>query len=124
MENFELASRKKVRFDYKGLCSVEDLWDIPIKALDEIFKKLNAQAKAQKEESLLSDRTPENEVLALQIDLVKHVVGVRLKEKQDRESAAQNSAKKQKLLEILANKEDQALHNMSPEDLKTMIQQL
>ena len=38
---FETGSRLKVRFDYKGVCVVEDLWDIPLEAADNIFKELS-----------------------------------------------------------------------------------
>ena len=33
MELFEIATRKKYRFPYKGLISVEDLWDLSMREL-------------------------------------------------------------------------------------------
>ena len=43
-DRFETASRVKSRFNHTGLISVEDLWDIPLEDVDEIFKQLNKEA--------------------------------------------------------------------------------
>ncbi len=121
---FEKASRQKIRFFYRGQCSVEDLWDLPLTALDTIFKGLNAQQKAQKEESLLAIKSQADEVLALQIAIVKHVVEVRLAEQAERKSAADKAAQKQKLLGIIAEKQDAELKNMSLEELTNLVNEL
>ena len=58
---FEVATRRKYRFPYKGNISVEDIWDLPVTALDSIFKALNVKAKQAQEESLLKSKTKEDE---------------------------------------------------------------
>lgn len=121
---FEKASRLKLRFEHKGLLSVEDLWDLSVQDLDAVFKVLNARAKAQAEESLLDVQSAEDAVLALKLDIVKHVVKVKLAEKEARKSALANRAKKQKLLEILEQKQDAALLDLSPEKLQELIAEL
>jgi len=121
---FEKASRLKLRFSHKGLCTVEDLWDLPLTQLDTIFKGLNARAKAQKEESLLNEKTQEDEILDLQIAIVRHVVTVRLAERKTREDEVERAAKKQKLLGIIAEKQDASLKDMSVEDLTKLVNEL
>ena len=54
MNIFEFAARNKMRFAFKGMLSVEDLWDLDVKNLDSIFQGLNSQLKQTKEEGLLS----------------------------------------------------------------------
>ena len=53
---FEVATRNKFRFPFKGLISVEDLWELSVDNLDSIFKSLNSEMKKTKEESLLSTK--------------------------------------------------------------------
>lgn len=118
---FEKATRMKLRFDYKGVCTVEDLWDVPLTGLDSIFKKLNAQVKMAKEESLLSTKSRDEEILDLKISLVRHIVSVRLKERAERQDERAKSEKKQRILDIIADKEDEALKDMSLDDLKKMV---
>ena len=120
--NFEKASRTKLRFNFKGLCSVEDLWDIPLRALDTIFKELNLKSKAQNEESLLNTKSAENKILDLKIAIVKHVVEVRLAEKKTREDAVKLADRKEKILGIIAEKQDASLRDMSLEDLAKLVE--
>jgi hypothetical protein len=121
---FEIATRNKFRFNYKGLCSVEDLWDLSVKALDSIFKELNSNLKQQKEESLLDVKTASDEVLDLKITIVKYIVEIKLAEKVAKENAAFKAAHKQKLMGIIETKQDDALHNMSVEDLTKLMENL
>ena len=53
---FEVATREKFRFNFKGLISVEDLWVLSVENLDFIFKGLNKELKQVNEESLLNTK--------------------------------------------------------------------
>ena len=121
---FEFATKNHVRFPYKGMISVEDLWDLSVTELDKVFKALNAQKKQSQEESLLATKTREEEILEKQIGIVKYIVGVKLDEKRAREVAAENRAKKQRILEIKAARDDAALLNASDEELDKMLAEL
>ncbi len=121
---FEIATRSKFRFPYKGQISVEDMWDLSLPALDSVFKALNSQMRQVKEESLLSTKSKADEVLELQIEIVKYIVSVKLAEKEAREKAAEKSAQRQKIMEIMAKKQDESLENASMEDLQKMLSEL
>jgi len=60
---FEKAARLKLRFNFKGILSVEDLWDLSLESLDLIYKNLSAEAKKSKEVSLLEIKTKEGVLL-------------------------------------------------------------
>lgn len=121
---FEKAVRMKLRFNYRGLCSVEDLWDLSVSELDSIYKELNKKARTEKEESLLDKRTQADDILDLQLELVKYIVKTKLTEQEAKENAAIKRAKKQKLLSIMAEKQDKALYDMPLEDLEKMVNDL
>lgn len=118
---FEVAVRSKMRFPYKGQISVEDLWDLDVNALDGVFKTLNGKVKVSQEESLLQTRSKEGEELMLQIEIVKHIVSVKLAEAEARKNAEANRAKRQQILGILADKQESDLKNKTPEELQAML---
>lgn len=121
---FEYATRNKIRFSFRGLISVEDLWDLSLTNLDSIYKELNKQSKQSEEESLLNIKTQEDELLNVQIEIVKHIVSVKLAEKEAREKASAKKVQKQKIMSIIAAKQDAALQNSSIDDLKRMLDEL
>lgn len=121
---FELAARNKMRFPFKGMISVEDLWDLSLTNLDSVFKTLNAEAKKSEEESLLNTKSKEDEEISNKIEIVKYIVSVKLDEKKKREDAKKNAEMKQRLLEIKAKRQDAALENMSDEDLDKALAEL
>jgi hypothetical protein len=121
---FEKAVRQKLRFNYKGICSVEDLWDLTVEELDSIYKNLRKQIKSLEGESLLNKKTKEDTTINLQIEIVEYIVKTKLQEAEARETAREKRAKKQKLLEVLASKEESELHGKSVEELKKEIEEL
>ena len=117
---FEMATRKKFRFPFRGQISVEDLWDLSVQNLDTVFKALNAESKQVKEESLLATKSTEDAILDAKIAIVKHIVNVKLAEAEQRTNENAKREQKRRLLELIANKEDEALQGKSIEELKAM----
>ena len=121
---FEIASRKRYRFNYKGVMTVEDLWNLRVEDLDAIFKALNRQKKTVDEESLLAVRSVEDQDLANKIELVKYIVSVKLAEAEQRKTAAANRERRQQILAIMAKKEDAKLENMDLAELEAELAKL
>ena len=124
MNLFEFATRNKLRFPYKGNISIEDLWDLSVKELDNVFKTLNSEAKQINEESLLATKSKADEILETKIAIVKYIFSVKKEEMAAKLLEKENKEKRQKLLQIKAQKEDEALMNMSLEELDAEIAKL
>jgi hypothetical protein len=125
---FEKASRLKIRFQSpKGPLLVEDLWDLPLRSdtgkanLDDIARALNKILKSQEDESFVTTSKPVDNVLQLKFDIVKHVIVTRLAENEAASKAKENAERKQKILGIIAAKQDEALAKMSVEELSKMV---
>lgn len=118
---FEIAARNKFRFPFKGMVSTEDLWDLSVENLDNVFKTLNSEMKKTKEESLLSTKSKADEMLELKIEIVKHIVTVKQEEKEAREKKFLDRERNQKIMSIIAAKQDEQLHNMSVEELQKLL---
>lgn len=121
---FEIATRNRYRFNYKGVMTVEDLWSLRVEDLDAIFKMLNRQKKTADEDSLLATKSAEDQDLANKIDIVRYIVSVKLAEAAERVSAAEKKAQHDKIMEIVAKKKDKALEDMGIEDLMKKLEEL
>lgn len=124
MNKFEVAVRNKYRFPYKGMISVEDLWDLSLTSLDSVYKTLNSEKKQNEEDSLMSTKDEKTTELQNKIDIVRYIYSEKVAERENNKMEAENRAKKQRIMEILANKQNAALENMSEEELKAMLESM
>ncbi|MCE4883888.1 hypothetical protein LW316_10150 [Clostridioides difficile] len=125
MENiFEIATRNKFRFAFRGLISVEDLWDLRLEQLDEVYKTLTTEMKKANEESLLKIKTKDQKDVELKIKIVKYIVELKLIEAENRNKEKKKKEQKQQILELINKKENQELENKSIEELNSMINDL
>ena len=120
-ELFIMATRQKFRFPFKGVATVEDLWDLGVRDLDTIFKELNSKKKQAQEESLLSVKSKEDSVLEAKIEIVKHIFATKLAEAEQNLIRSEQREKKNRIAEILADKQDEELRGKSVEELQKML---
>lgn len=118
---FKIANKKKYRFNYKGVISVEDLWDLSVEELDKIYKSLKSKQKNAAEESLLQTVSKEDKELLNKIEIIKIIVTDKLAAKERAQKAASQRAQNQRILEIMADKQDAALKEKSIEELQNML---
>lgn len=118
---FKVAAKRKYRFNFKGLISVEDLYDLKVEELDRIYRDLKSQQKSNSEESLLQTVSKEDKELNNKIEIIKTIVEDKLSAREKALRAAEKKAQNQKILEILADKKDAALKEKSIEELQAMI---
>ncbi len=125
---FKRASRLKLRFrTVKGDVSTEDLWDIPLTSrttgfsLNDLAKSLSKAVKEDAEEDFVAKKSAANSVLDLKFSIVKEVIKDRLEERELNKNRVAAKAQKEKILSIIASKEDEALLSMDIEELKKMV---
>lgn len=131
MEMFAFATKKKIRFETsKGLLSVEDLWDLPLTSdngrpnLDDVAKGIYKAMKEGEEISFVKSNAASNaafNVLKTKFDIVKYIIDVKLAEAEAAKKAKETKARNQRILGLIAQKEDEALASKSKEELLAML---
>ena len=122
---FEKASRLKLRINYKGVCSVEDLWDVSLIELNKMFQGLTMQLKNTQGESLLEVvKTKANKLIELKIEIVRHIVKIKLEEQKARMDRKKKAELKQKYLAMIATKQDEVEQGKTIEELTKLIEEL
>jgi len=129
MNLFEFATRNKLRFKAGGLntLSVEDLWDLPLRgknSLDAAARHISKLIKEIGEESFVETKTSETKEHEKALEIVKHIISVKLAEEQARKNAAAKLAQKEKIMKILEQKQESELENKSAEELQQMLNEL
>lgn len=125
---FEFATRNKIRFaSSRGELSVEQLWDVPLRSndglnLNEIAKSANKALKDATEESFVETaRTQLHVRLETTLEIVKYVIETKLGDEATAKKRADNKIEKEKLLTILAEKQDGKLSALSESELRKRI---
>ena len=128
---FEKASRLKLRFmSSRGAVTTEDLWDIPLQSrngfdLDSMAKVVNAELKADSEESFVSTRvSPARTENELRLEILKRVIAFKLEAQEKAKKAVERRAERERLMAILAEKNEAGLRELSVEDIRKRIAEL
>jgi hypothetical protein len=128
MSIFEKASQVKLRFlSGKGVMTTEDLWDLKLEDLDRMAVALRKEVKESEEESFIKTTSAKSKVAEtteLKFEIVKHIITVKLAEKEARALAAEKRAKRAQLIELIGKKEITALESKSIDDLKKELAEL
>ncbi len=129
MQNiFEHATRTKLRFaSVRGNLTIEDLWDVPLRSindfnLDAIAKAANKALKELSEENFVeSTKTPAHTRAEIALEVVKYVIETKLTEEETAKKRAENKLEREKLLSILAEKQAGKLSELSEKELQKRI---
>jgi hypothetical protein len=123
-----MASQFKFRYPYKGMIATEDLWDLKPAELDVVYKNLNKELKTLDGDSLIATKSADEGVKANElknkIEIVKYIFESKRQAAELVRMAAANAAEKQKILGVLADMEDNALRNMSKDELLKRLAEL
>lgn len=127
---FAFAARRKLRFqELGGSLSVEDVWDLPLKAvsanrqnsLDLLAQKLQEQVDRIPRRSFVDDEQTEASDPSYakeKLEIVLAIIAVKKAERKAREGEAQRNAEASQLDALIARKQNQELENLSIEELQ------
>ena len=129
---FEQATRSKLRFyTTKGMLTVEDLWDLPLISksgaqvnLDDLARAAYKEMEESACQSFVQKSTKISEIAKLRFDIIKHIIDVKLADRDAASERAEKAAKKQRILELIATKEDESLAGKSLEELQKLAGEL
>lgn len=122
---FEIATRERYRFPYHGLIGVEDLWGLPKTELNNIYKYLMGKRRENETDSLMDEMTTRaNEALDNEIEIVKYIFQYKVDLENEKIREKEKAEKKQRILELMAKKQDDELAEKSIEDLEAMLKEL
>lgn len=127
MNIFERAARRQLRFKSSvGMLTTEDLFTLDLRHprkpnLNAIGVGIMDELKAigTNEFDLVDDVKPNErkDELDLQLEIVKHIIESKKADALAAQTRMDKAAKRQKLSELLANKQDEALKGMSQEEI-------
>jgi len=126
-ELFEYATRNKLRFmSVKGELTLEQLWDVPLRSRDDfnlnaVAKVANMAKEAIEVSYVETTKTEANVWLETALEVVKYIIDVKLADEALAKKRAENKIEKEKLLAILAEKQDGKLSALSEAELKKRI---
>lgn len=124
------ALSKKIRFEYKGKISIEDLFDLSLNELDEIYRNLKKELDEYQQYSAdsLLDKDVENDEaydeLQLKIDVVTAVFNHLKKQQEELQKKIALQNQRDTILGIIADKQDEELTNKSISELKEILNNL
>jgi hypothetical protein len=130
---FEAGIRAKLRFSSpQGVLTVEDLLDLPLTStanranLDDIAKDLHAQIQASNDKvvSFVKPSPKKSDYTQLKFDLVMLILNEKMAARDAAEIAAEKAAKKQKLMALIDQKQNDALAGQSVEELQKLLADL
>jgi hypothetical protein len=128
---FEYATRNKLRFaSIRGLLTVEQLWELSLQSkegfdLDSVAKTVNMELKSQAEESFVSTTpAPKKRELEIALEVVKHIIAFKLEQAEMVRLRKARTDERERLLNILASKEEQALNELTPDEIRKRLDAL
>ena len=119
---YKEITRQRIRFSTnKGLLSLEQLWDLSINDLDALAVSLQEAYDSSKGKSFLAKRTSKDKGLKLQLDVVLDILNTKVEEAELIKEAAETKLHNQKILGLIAEKQEGQLKGKSIRELEAML---
>jgi hypothetical protein len=131
MNIFEEAAKRKLRFEsVKGALTVEQLFDLPLtsdnnfnlRAIGQHY--LGAITKTKVSDFLTGEEVKATLDDELRLSILSHIRDTRKNELDERQNAAANKRRREQLLAVLAEKENEKLKNMTSAQIEEELAKL
>ena len=123
---FEQASKIGLRYaTNRGTLSTDDLWNLKLPALDVIAMSYKKEIDdASDSESFITKKPTVSKVTVLALEICKRIIEVKIEEKDVAEKTVANKQMKDRITQIIAEKQNGALQEKSLEELQEMANKL
>jgi hypothetical protein len=123
MENFQLASKQKLRFQTtKGSLSTEQLWDLSITELDDLAVSLEKEYKDSAKKSFVIKKSEKDKTTKLRFDICLEILDFKVDEQNSLREVAEKKEHNAKIIQLISEKQDDALKGKSIKELEGMLQ--
>lgn len=125
MSNFKEATRMKLRVNTSvGELSVEQLWDLSLTKLATAIKNVKKQLQKDNDDELsfLDEDKKVDKVVQLTFDVLKEIYLTKKAEQDEARTALERKANNEKIMAIIAKKQESQLEDMSVEELQALLQ--
>ena len=124
MSIYKRATKKKLRIQTNvGMLSIEQLWDLPLTALDTLAIELEKAYKESGSKSFITNaKETKNSDLKLTFDIVLDILQSKMKDAEKAGKALETKEHNQKILGLIAEAKDGELKGKSVEELEAMLQ--
>jgi hypothetical protein len=121
---YKEAAKQKLRFaTSKGNLSVEQLWDLNLTDLDSLAVALETEHKESGKKSFLVTKSVKDKVAKLRFDIVLDVLTTKVEEAELAREKKDRKEKNQKILGLIAEKQDEGLKKKSVKELERMLEE-
>jgi len=122
MENFKQATKEKLRVQTnRGLLSTEQLWDLSLDELDTLAVSLEAEHKESGKKSFLVKKSVKDKTAKLRFDVVLEILNAKSDEAQAATEAKEIKEHNEKIITLIAEKQDESLKGKSIKQLEAML---
>lgn len=125
MENYKSAAQQKLRFQTpKGLLTVEQLWDLSLRELDTLAVSLETEHQQSGRKSFLAKTSAKDKTAKLRFDIVLDVLNTKVEESQAAQEAAEARDHNKKIINLISEKQEEALKEKSVKELERMLKKV
>jgi hypothetical protein len=120
MDIYKQANRLGLRFNTnRGLLATEQLFQLSLADLDALAVSLEVSQTGKK--SFIRETSVGDEIAKLKFDVALDVLNTIMKEQKDARESLDNKRKNEKILALIAEKQDGALKEKTVEELEAML---